>query len=101
MPALPTSTHIPLAPLSLPDWPLFLIIIGVLIILLCQIILVIAFLRWSNVHSKARWRRLRQRGVVILDGPALIWTNPIPPGPTVSTFNLRQTLRTSDERVTQ
>ncbi|KAH6879161.1 hypothetical protein BKA58DRAFT_436854 [Alternaria rosae] len=99
MPALTSSNRVPVAHLDFPDWPLFLIILGVIIILLFQILFVFALLRWSNVRGKARWKRLRQRGVVILDGPALIWANSMPPGPTVSTFNLRQTLQTSDERV--
>jgi hypothetical protein len=101
MPALPTSAHAPAAHRSRTDWPLLWVLISVSSILIFQVLIVIAFIRWANVHSKARWRRLRQRGVVILDGPALIWTNPIPPAPAISTFNLRQTFQTSDEQVAQ
>ncbi|RMZ66684.1 hypothetical protein GMOD_00002043 [Pyrenophora seminiperda CCB06] len=66
------------------------VILIVLGIILFQIALAFAYIRFLNLSSKTRWRRLRQRGVVVVNGPALIWTNTIPPPPLTSTFNLRQ-----------
>lgn len=83
------------------DRPQFCVILAVLGIVLIQTTLAIAYIRFLNLNSKARWRRLRQRGVVIVDGPALIWTNEIPPAPLTSTFNLRQASRRSNEQATQ
>jgi hypothetical protein len=101
MPALPTSTHAPAVHRSPTDWPLLWVIIGVVSILLFQIFIAIAVIRWGNLHSKARWRHLRQRGIAILDRPSLIWRDTIPPAPTVSTYNLRQTFQRLDEPVAQ
>jgi hypothetical protein len=102
MPALPASTQTLVAHRSRTDWPLLWIIIGVISILLFQTLFVIAFLRCTNIRSKARWRRLREGGVVNLDGPALIWRHPIQSGPATSSFNLQpQTLQRPDEQVAQ
>jgi hypothetical protein len=101
MPAIPTSTDAPPVHHSHIDWPLPWVIIGVISILLFQVFLVIALIRRENLRSKARGRELRQRGVAILDGPSLIWTDAIPPAPTISTYNLRQTLQRSEERAVQ
>ncbi|KAG9188708.1 hypothetical protein G6011_07413 [Alternaria panax] len=70
---------------------------SVISILLFQTFIAVAFVRWTNLRSKAQWRDLRHRGIAILDGPSLIWKDTIPPAPTVSTYNLRQKLQRSDE----
>ncbi|PZC98046.1 hypothetical protein A1F97_02579 [Pyrenophora tritici-repentis] len=64
---------------------IILVVVG---ILLFETFLAIAYIRYHNLSSKARWRRLRERGVVVVNGPALIWTDTLPPAPTTSTFNL-------------
>ncbi|KAF1946293.1 hypothetical protein EJ02DRAFT_329435, partial [Clathrospora elynae] len=83
------------------DWTLIWIIFGVagILILILETAFVFTAIRLANVYSKARWTRLRQRGVVIVDGPALIWTDTIPIAPKTSTFNLRQTLQESQDGV--
>ncbi|CAN9308367.1 unnamed protein product [Alternaria alternata] len=100
MPALPTPTHATAAHHG-TDWPLLWVIIGVISIILFQIFTAVALIRWANLHSKARWRDLRNRGIAILDGPSLIWRDTIPPAPTVSTHNLRHKLQISNEQVSQ
>jgi hypothetical protein len=100
MPALTTSTHIAAAHHGI-DWPLLWVIIGVISIILFQIFIAVALVRWANLHSKARWRDLRNRGIAILDGPSLIWRDTIPPALTVSTYNLRHKLQISNEQVSQ
>ncbi|KAF2132547.1 hypothetical protein P153DRAFT_262898, partial [Dothidotthia symphoricarpi CBS 119687] len=62
-------------------------------ILVLEAFATIAYLRWHDRSSKAKWKRLRERGVVVVDGPVLMWTDNLPPRPTNSTFNLHQTLQ--------
>ncbi|KAE8832827.1 hypothetical protein PTNB73_09771 [Pyrenophora teres f. teres] len=61
------------------------VVLAVVGIVLIQTFLAIAYIRFHNLSSKARWRRLRERGVVFVNGPALIWTNTLPPAPLTST----------------
>jgi hypothetical protein len=63
-----TSAH------HIRDWPLTWVLIAVGSILFLELILAIVWIRIHNLRSKARWRRLRQRGVVIVSGAALLWT---------------------------
>ncbi|EOA88941.1 uncharacterized protein SETTUDRAFT_106486 [Exserohilum turcica Et28A] len=100
MPALPTTT-----PISQHDhnrrrldWPLIWAVICVASILVFQILLILCCIRVAISRSKARWARLRDQGVVVVDGPTLIWMDTMPPAPTVSTFNLRQMVRWAEER---
>lgn len=93
MPAL----HAARAAQGTHDFPLDLPLIWILVVLasifIFQTAAILSLLRLHNVRSKARWRRLRERGVVIVDGPTLIWRDDLPPPPTRSTMNLRQTLQ--------
>lgn len=93
--ALPPCS--PLTPRSTPahyshDWPLIWILITVGSILLLEIVLALAWLRIHNLRSKARWKRLRDRGVVIVSGAALLWTRDLPLRPYISYLNLRQVI---------
>lgn len=97
MPAALTPKHTPNP--FLIDWELLSIILVVSCIVLLEIAAALAYIRIHNLRSKARWRRLRERGVVIVDGPTLIWADDLPPQPTFSTFNLRQLARASYDRV--
>ncbi|OAL56009.1 hypothetical protein IQ07DRAFT_186484 [Pyrenochaeta sp. DS3sAY3a] len=72
------------------DWELFWIILTVVAIALAEALLVCLGLVLHNRRSKARWRHLRERGVVVVNGPSLTWVESLPPRRTVSTFNLRQ-----------
>ncbi|CAO2656994.1 Nn.00g057970.m01.CDS01 [Neocucurbitaria sp. VM-36] len=80
------------------DWELVYIILGVIGIVFLEILIVFGCIRLHNLRSKARWRRLRERGVVVVNGPALIWADDLPPQPTFSSFNLRHILEDSNER---
>ncbi|EFQ87194.1 hypothetical protein P3342_001440 [Pyrenophora teres f. teres] len=75
------------------------VVLAVVGIVLIQTFLAIAYIRFHNLSSKARWRRLRERGVVFVNGPALIWTNTLPPAPLTSTFNLHHIQQISREQV--
>ncbi|KAF1837493.1 hypothetical protein BDW02DRAFT_565971 [Decorospora gaudefroyi] len=98
MPSLPTPSDTTHQHGSV-DWLLLCIVLG---IVLLQAVLILTCLRLGIAYSKARWKRLRQRGTVIVDGPAaLIWTDRLPPAPTVSTYNLRQLQQESQDRITQ
>lgn len=72
------------------DWPLIWVLITVGGIILLELILAIVWIRIHNLRSKARWKRLRQRGVVIVSGAALLWTKDLPLRPYISHINLRQ-----------
>jgi hypothetical protein len=72
------------------DWPLIWILITVGSILLLEAVLVVALLRRSTLRRRARWRRLHDRGVVIVSGAALLWTRDLPLRPYISYLNLRQ-----------
>lgn len=80
------------------DWQLILVLLIVAGIVLLQIVLALGYIRLQNLRSKARWRRLRERGVVFVEGPALIWIDDLPPRATFSTFDLRKTLQASRGR---
>ena len=88
-----SSGHFPI------DWELIWVILGAIGIVFLEIVIVVAYIRFHNLRSKARWRRLRERGVVIVDGPTLIWADDLAPQPTFSTFNLRQFPQESHESV--
>jgi hypothetical protein len=96
MPAI--GTLLPCSPLSARstpahdarDWPLIWVLVTVGIILLLELVLVVALLRVRHLRSEARWRRLRDRGVVIVSGAALLWTKDLPLRPYISYLNLRQ-----------
>lgn len=81
------------------DWELIWVILSVAGIVLLEILLVLFCVRVLDVRSKANWRRLRQNGSVVVDGPTLIWAHDLPPQPTYSTFNLRQIPHMSCETV--
>jgi hypothetical protein len=72
------------------DWPLTWVLIIVGLILVIELVLAILWIRVQNLRSKARWARLRQRGVVIVSGAALLWTEDLPLKPYISHLNLRQ-----------
>ena len=72
------------------DWPLTWVLTVVGIILFIELVLAIVWIRVHNLRSKARWASLRQRGVVIVSGAALLWTEDLPLKPYVSHLNLRQ-----------
>jgi hypothetical protein len=59
-------------------------------ILLLEALLVVALLHRSTLRRRARWRRLHDRGVVIVSGAALLWTKDLPLRPYISYLNLRQ-----------
>lgn len=80
------------------DTELLIILVTVTGIITLQILVAITFLCYRNYKGKARWRRLRQRGIVLLDGPAMYWTDdlPIPPIPVqVETLRLGQAAHAS------
>jgi hypothetical protein len=81
------------------DWGLIWILVVVASILLFETVLAVAWIRIQNLRSKAHWRRLRQRGIVIVDGPALVWADDLPPQRGISYFNLGQTLQASKVKV--
>jgi hypothetical protein len=73
------------------DWDLIYILITIAILIILELILVFTCIRIHNLHSKARWKRLRERGVVVVNGPALIWMDNLPLRRGISLFNVRQT----------
>ena len=74
---------------TIPDLELFLVLTIVSGILVLQLLAILLALRRHNVQSKAKWRRMRADGVVVVRGPAMIWVREAPPRATFSTFNLR------------
>lgn len=72
------------------DWELFWIVLTVVLIAIAEALLVCLGLLLHNRRSKARWQHLRERGVVVVNGPSLTWVDSLPPRRMVSTFNLRQ-----------
>jgi hypothetical protein len=74
----------------LQDWELIYILVTIAILLILELTLVFTCIRIHNLHSKARWRRLRERGVVVVNGPALIWMDNLPLRRGISLFNVRQ-----------
>jgi hypothetical protein len=63
---------------------------SVSIILFFELVVAIAWIRILHLRSQARWRRLRERGVVIVSGPALVWVQDLPVQRQVSYLNLRE-----------
>jgi hypothetical protein len=93
MPAISiTETHIAHTAHPL-DWHLLWILVIVAGILVFQCALALAWIRFHNLNSKARWRRLRERGVVVVHGPALVWAADLPPRRDVSYINLGQAMQ--------
>jgi hypothetical protein len=96
MPTLPIRPPTsPLTPRSTPatharDWSLFWILVAVLSVLFLELVLALSWIRYHNIRSKARWRSLRERGVVVVNGSTLIWVSDLPPRRQVSKFNLRE-----------
>ncbi|KAH6637938.1 hypothetical protein C7974DRAFT_411394 [Boeremia exigua] len=52
------------------DRELLITLLTVAGIILLQILLVIAYLAYLNWKGKAKWRRLSERGIVVINGPA-------------------------------
>jgi len=75
------------------DWHLLWILVAVAGILVFQGTLAIVWIRYHNLSSKARWRRLRERGVVFVNGPALLWAADLPPQRNISYINLGQAMQ--------
>jgi hypothetical protein len=84
---------------TIPDFELFLVLTAVSSILFLQLLAVLLALRRHNIQSKARWRRMRDEGVVVVSGPAMIWINQAPPRATFSTFDLRRHREASRDEV--
>lgn len=95
MPSLPSTVE--LRPSTI-DWPVICTLLIVAGIISFQTMVVFAFLRIHTVRSEMRWRLLREKGLVIVDGPMLIWADNLPPRPTLSTFNLHDNLHRSGYR---
>ncbi|KAF2622799.1 hypothetical protein BU25DRAFT_351535, partial [Macroventuria anomochaeta] len=73
-----------MAPNDFPtDSELLVILTTVGGIISLQVLVVITCLIYRNYKDKAKWRRLRQQGIVVVNGPALYWTDdqPLPPVP--------------------
>jgi hypothetical protein len=96
MPTLPILPPIaPHSPRTTPatythDWNLIWILVTVFSILVLEFALALSWLRIHNIRSKARWRNLRKSGVIVVNGPTLIWVKDLPPRRMVSHFNLRE-----------
>lgn len=101
MPALPILP--PDNPLTLPDasttpviwtdprdWSLYWVLLTVGVIITFEIILALAWLRIHNLRSKARWRRLRNRGIVIVSGSALVYVDDLPRRHGVSRYDIQE-----------
>lgn len=86
---------------TVPDYELLLVLATVFGILALQLTAILILLRRHNLRDKAKWKRLRLEGVVIVDGPAMTWVAQAPPRPTFSTFNLRQGMDASRNSVPQ
>jgi hypothetical protein len=101
MPAIAIIHHSPSSPL-LPrqtpaldesrDWTLLWILITHTAILALELVLALAWIRIHNLRSKARWRRLRERGVVVVSGAAMIWAYDLPLRRGVSYFDVRRAM---------
>jgi hypothetical protein len=91
------SPATPLSPYTTPttyerDWPLISVLIAVFGILFLEFTLAIVWIRIHNLRNKARWRRLRNRGVVIVSGAALVWVEDLPPRKQISYYNFRENI---------
>jgi hypothetical protein len=81
------------------DWALIWILLTVTAVVVIEIILAIVWIRIHNLRSKARWRRLRERGVVIVNGAALVWIHDLPMQNGVSYFHLKQAVERETKKV--
>jgi hypothetical protein len=103
MPTLPIHPpNNPLTPRTTPtihtrDVTILWILVTVLSILFLELILALAWIRIHNIRSKARWRSLRKRGIVVVSGPALIWASDLPVQRQVSKFDLREVFGVQEE----
>jgi hypothetical protein len=79
------------------DWTLICVLVGVGAFLLLELVLALAWLRIHNLRSKARWSRLRERGVVVVSGAAMVYMDSVPTGRGVSYVNLKQAVRVEKE----
>jgi hypothetical protein len=79
------------------DWTLIWILVGVGAFLLLELVLALAWLRIHNLRSKARWSRLRERGVVVVSGAAMVYMDGIPTGRGISYVNFKQAVRAEKE----
>ncbi|KAH7086739.1 hypothetical protein FB567DRAFT_592610 [Paraphoma chrysanthemicola] len=67
MPAI-VQHDTPFTPRSTPtprDWELIWILVAIGVILFLEVVLAIVWIRKQNLNSKARWKRLRDRGIVV------------------------------------
>ncbi|KAH8733003.1 hypothetical protein GQ44DRAFT_15365 [Phaeosphaeriaceae sp. PMI808] len=69
-------------------WTLF-ILSG---ILLLQAVLGISCIHYHNLRSKARWRILRERGIVIVNNSTLVWADSLPLQSQISYINLKNAI---------
>lgn len=60
------------------DAELLFVLLIVAGIVTLQVLVIISFLCYRNYKGKARWRRLRERGIILLEGPAMYWTDDLP-----------------------
>jgi hypothetical protein len=103
MPALsilpPTTPHSPRTTRATypHDWEPIWVLVTVLSILVVEVVLALSWLRIHNLRCKARWKNLRERGVVVVNGPSLIWVENLPLRRTVSHFNLREVVEVQKE----
>jgi hypothetical protein len=74
-----------------PELSLVLIVVGG--VLLLQIFAAIAILWYCDVKGKAKWRHLREQGIVVVNGPALYWADEMLARPYRPGYNVRQVKR--------
>ncbi|KAH7076554.1 hypothetical protein BKA63DRAFT_564940 [Paraphoma chrysanthemicola] len=97
MPAI-VQHDTPFTPRSTPthrDWELIWILVAISVILFLEVVLPIVWIRKQNLNSKARWKRLRHRGIVVVSGPAIARGGDLPLQQEVSYLNLRRTAESS------
>ncbi len=86
--------------LRLPvDWQTLATILAVIAVLLLEICIALTWLRCHDQRSKAKWRRRRENGIVIVNGPVLVWADDLPPQRLYSAFNLRWVVKEEGELV--
>jgi hypothetical protein len=81
------------------DWTLIWILVAVGAFLLLELGLAIAWLRIHNLRSKARWSRLREQGVVVVSGAAMVWMDDLPIKRGVSYVNLREVVKNEEGKM--
>lgn len=74
----------------LDDFELFLVLVTVAGVIFLQTLAVISCLYYNNYHGKAKWRRLRKKGIVVVNGPVLYWADDDPLPPIRPSFDMRQ-----------